>query len=134
MIYRAILFLTLTAAPAMADQVELNTSIQPAEMDRYGCAIRPRPDHLTFSSFRDSWRSVAADKLYSLRRYQQVLDTGRCDCAVLQPDWSIIEDEYQNLGFADGPSSTYDDWADAAYFPVISGLRNTVRDLCEEAE
>lgn len=134
MIYRAILFLALIAAPAMADQIGLKNSIQPAETDRYGCAIRPRPDRLTFSSFRDSWRSVAADKLYSLRRYRQVLDTGSCDCAVLQPEWSIIEDEYQSLGFGDGPSSTYDDWADTSYFPVISGLRNAVRDLCEEAE
>ncbi|NIY80723.1 hypothetical protein HCZ23_14755 [Celeribacter sp. HF31] len=134
MVYRAILFLALTAAPAVADQIELSNSLRPAETDRYGCAIRPRPEHLTLSSFRDSWRSVAADKLYSLRRYQLVLGTGSCDCAVLQPEWSIIEDEYQGLGFADGPSSTYDDWADTAYFPMISGLRNAVRDLCEEAE
>lgn len=63
-----------------------------------------------------------------------MLDTGSCDCAVLQPEWSIIEDEYQDLGFGDGPSSIYDDWADAAYFPVISELRDAARDLCEGAE
>lgn len=136
MIYRAILFLALTAAPAMADQIELNNSIQPTEIDRYGCAIRQRPDHLTFRSFRDAWRSVAADDLYSLRRHQMALDAGSCDCEAMWPDWAIIEDEFEELGFA-APTATdslHIAWSAEEYFPVISDLRDRLRIQCQEAD
>ncbi|KAB6717015.1 hypothetical protein [Roseobacter sp. TSBP12] len=136
MIYRAILFLALTSAPAMADQIELSNSIQPAETDRYGCAIRPRPEHLTFRSFRDSWRSVAADDLYSLKRHQMALEAGSCDCETLWPDWAIIEDEYAELGFAApiATDSLHIAWSAEEYFPVISDLRDRLRTQCQEAE
>lgn len=136
MIYRAILFLALTTAPVMADQIKLSNSIQPAETDRYGCAIRLRPEHLTFRSFRDAWRSVAADDLYSLKRHQMALKAGSCDCETLWPDWAIIEDEYAELGFAapTGTDSLHITWSAEEYFPVISDLRDRLRTQCQEAE
>lgn len=136
MIYRTILFLALTAAPANADQLELNNSLQRAETDRYGCEIRPRPEHLTFRSFRDAWRSGAADDLYSLRRHQMALETGSCGCDALWPDWAIIEDEYEELGFSDRQATDglHATWAADQYFPVISDLRKQLRNQCQEAE
>jgi len=136
MIYLPILFLTLAVAPAVADQIELNNSIRPAEIDRYGCTIRQRPDHLTFRSFRDAWRSVAAVDLYSLRRHQIALDAGSCDCETLWPDWSIIEDEFDELGFAEptATDSLHIAWSAEEYFPVISDLRDRLRIQCQEAE
>lgn len=128
----AILSLICAAAPVLADQPQFTITMEPADTDRFGCPIRPRPDHMTYSSFRDAWRSVAADKLYSLRRHRLVLETRTCDCATLRPEWSIIESEYHDLGFADGPSSTYDTWAKGAYFPVIADLRHAVREFCGE--
>lgn len=134
--YRAILFLTLTAAPAMADRIELSNSIQLAEADRYGCAIRPRPEHLTFRSFRDAWRSVAADDLYSLRRHQLALEVGSCDCETLWPDWSIIADEFEELGFSapTGTDSLHIAWSEEEYFPIISDLRDRLRIQCQGGE
>jgi hypothetical protein len=120
----------------MTDQIELINSTQPAEIDRYGCAIRPRPDHLTFQSFRDTWRSVAADDLYSLRRHQMALDAGSCDCQAMWPDWAIIEDEFEELGFAEptATDSQHIAWSAEEYFPVISDLRDRLRLQCQEVE
>lgn len=135
MIIRTLFLVAICATgPAVGDTPSLSNSIGPTEQDQFGCQIVPRPDHLTYSTFRDGWRSVAADKLYDLRRYEAVQSTQDCDCSVIRPAWSVIEDEYRALRFADGPSSAYDDWAETAYFPVISSLRDAVRELCGEAE
>ena len=136
MIYIDLFIISLASAPAMADQLELNNSLQRAETDRYGCAIRARPAHLTFRSFRDAWRSGAADDLYSLRRHQMALETGSCGCDALWPDWAIIEDEYEELGFSDRQATDglHATWAADQYFPVISDLRKQLRNQCQEAE
>ncbi len=128
-----VVFLTVIA-PSLAIGQELSNSVSPAEIDRFGCGIEPRPDHLTFMSFKDGWRSSAADKLYDLHRYEAAVEVQSCDCAVIRPAWAVIEDDFASLGFAEEPSSAYDAWADAHYFPVISGLREQVRALCGEDE
>ena len=102
-------------------------------VDEYGCVILERPDELTFSTFRDAWRSVAADKLYSLRRHEAAVDGQRCDCAVLRPDWATIADEFEALGFTTGSQAEYRNWSQVSYFPVIADLRRAVGDLCGEA-
>ncbi|UWQ38457.1 hypothetical protein K3552_05455 [Leisingera aquaemixtae] len=132
MVMKAIYSLLIAAAPSLAEGAGFSNSVKPAVTDQYGCQVRTRPDHMTFTTFRDSWRSVAADKLYSLRRYQSALETGSCDCSVLQPEWSLIEGDYEILGFADGPSASYDEWSNEFYFPVISGLRDAVKEMCGE--
>jgi hypothetical protein len=104
-----------------------------AERDQFGCAVLERPDELTFSMFRDAWRSVAADKLYSLRRHEAVVSAQDCDCAALRPAWATITDEFEALGFGTGPQSAYSDWSQASYFPVIADLRREVGELCVEA-
>jgi hypothetical protein len=103
------------------------------ERDQFGCAVQERPDELTFSMFRDAWRSVAADKLYSLRRHEAVVVAQNCDCAVLRPAWATITDEFEALGFGSAPQSSYRDWSQTSYFPVIAQLRREVGDLCKEA-
>ena len=106
----------------------------PVERDQYGCAIIERPAHLTFSTFQDGWRTLAADKLYALRRHQAVIEAGDCDCSILRPDWATIDTEFDNLGFRTGPSSSYRKWSASQYHPQVSDLRQQVAELCEEAE
>lgn len=105
-----------------------------ARVDGFGCTILERPDGLTFSTFRDAWRSVAADKLYSLMRHRAVIESGSCGCDVLRPEWSIIASEFERLGFDQGPRTNYDAWVQAEYFPNIEALRNAVAMQCGEAE
>lgn len=128
-----VIFLTVVA-PSLAISQEFSNSVASGEVDRFGCEIKPRPDHLTFMSFKDGWRSSAADKLYDLHRYEAAVEAQSCDCDVIRPAWDVIEDDFTSLGFAEGPSSAYDAWADSHYFPVISGLREQVRALCGEDE
>lgn len=128
-----VVFLTVIV-PSLAIGQELSNSMAPAEIDRFGCEIEARPDHLTFMSFKDGWRSSAADKLYDLHRYAAAVEAQSCDCDVIRPAWAVIEGDFASLGFADGPSSAYDAWADSSYFPVISGLRDQVRELCGEGQ
>jgi len=132
-VIRLFVMFAIVAQGAMAEGTDEVFSIGQIKQDEYGCAVIERPSSLTFTTFRDAWRTVAADKLYSLRRHQNAVENQKCDCAVLRPDWSIIAEGFTALGFADGPSTTYDEWADTAYYPVISDLRRTVRDLCEGA-
>lgn len=132
--YLGIMLMIVAAGPALADQADFSVTMDTGKVDGYGCQILPRPDHMTYTTFRDGWRSIAADKLYSLRRHQRALETGRCDCDTLRPVWSTIEAEYRDLGFASGPSTSYDAWADQEYFPVIAGLRDAVKDLCGEGK
>lgn len=122
------------ASAALADGPQPRLNQAGLEVDRFGCQILQRPEHLTFITFRDAWRSIAADKLYDIHRYGASLKDQSCDCAILRPDWSVIEDDYQSLGFAEGKSSAYDDWVDTDYFPVISDLRDAVQKLCGEIE
>jgi hypothetical protein len=105
-----------------------------ARVDKFGCTILERPEALTFSTFHDAWRSVAADKLYSLMRHRAVIETGSCGCDVVRPEWSVISSEFEQLGFYDGPRSDYDTWAQTEYFPNIETLRNSVATQCEEVE
>jgi len=122
------------ASTATADSPQLLVNQEYLEVDRFGCQILQRPEHLTFITFRDAWRSIAADKLYDIHRYGASLKEQSCDCATLRPDWSVIENDFQSLGFAAGESSTYDEWVDTDYFPVISSLRDAVQNLCREIE
>lgn len=128
-----VIFLSVVA-PSLAIGQEFSNSVASGEVDRFGCEIKPRRDHLTFMSFKDGWRSSAADKLYDLHRYEAAVEAQSCDCGVIRPSWDVIEDDYASLGFAEGQSSAYDAWADAHYFPVISGLREQLRALCGEEE
>ncbi len=105
-----------------------------ALLDEFGCTILERPNELTFSTFRDAWRSVAADKLYSLMRHRDVTETGSCGCDVVRPEWSVISPEFERLGFDDGPRSEYDRWAQSEYFPSIEMLRDAVATQCGEVE
>ncbi|RBW54768.1 hypothetical protein [Ruegeria sp. A3M17] len=118
------------ASTAFAEVPQPQVNQEDLTVDRFGCQILQRPEHLTFTTFRDAWRSIAADKLYDIHRYGTSLKDQSCDCATLRPDWSVIEDDYQSLGFAAGESSTYNEWVDIDYFPVISGLRDAVQNLC----
>ena len=105
-----------------------------ARLDELGCAILERPNELTFSTFRDAWRSIAADKLYSLMRHRAVIDSGSCGCDVVRPEWSVITLELERLGFDEGPRADYDAWALVEYFPNIEALRSAVAAQCGEAE
>lgn len=117
---------------AQAEETNENLATGEVQKDEYGCTIVERPDELTFLTFRDAWRSIAADKLYSLRRHEAAIASESCDCAAFRPEWATIMDEFDALGFATGPSSAYRDWAAASYFPVISDLRKSIQELCEE--
>lgn len=117
---------------AQAEKTTENLATDRIQQDEYGCKIVERPDELTFLTFRDAWRSIAADKLYSLRRHMAAIAADSCDCAALRPEWAVIMDDFETLGFAAGPSSAYREWAAASYFPVISDLRKSVQELCEE--
>lgn len=103
------------------------------QQDEYGCTIIARPGELTFLTFSYAWRSIAADKLYSLHRHEAAVAANSCDCAALRPEWTAIMDDFDALGFAAGPSSVYRDWAADSYFPFISDLRKSVQELCEES-
>lgn len=105
-----------------------------ARLDEFGCVILERPDELTFSTFRDAWRSVAANKLYSLMRHRAAIDSVSCGCDAMRPEWSVVEPEFERLGFDEGPRSDYDAWAQSEYFPNIEALRNAVAAQCGEAE
>lgn len=134
--YLAVIFMIATAAPVHSEQAGFLIAIGPGAADRHGCPIRTRPESLTFTGFRDAWRAVAADDLYSLRRHQMALAANSCDCESLWPDWAIIEDEFEELGFA-APTSTdrlHIAWSAKEYFPVISNLRDQLRVQCQEAE
>jgi hypothetical protein len=130
------LILIALAGPVVADTATPSVSVSPAQADRYGCAVRQRPDELTYSGFRDAWRNTAANDLYSLRRHQAALDAGSCACDALWPDWSGIVEEFEQLGFADPAAmdSLHVTWASTEYFPVISNLRAELRDQCQETD
>ena len=129
---RVLVILLFVGQVVRAEETPENLALGDNQQDEYGCTIVERPDELTFLTFRDAWRSIAADKLYSLRRHEALIAIESCDCDALRPEWATIMDEFDALGFASGPSSTYRDWAAASYFPVISDLRNSVQELCEE--
>lgn len=124
--FRAVAVFLMMSGPVHADGS--------ARLDEFGCAILERPDELTFSTFRDAWRSIAADKLYSLMRHHAVIDTSSCGCDVLRPEWSIIGPEFERLSFDEGPRAAYDAWAQSEYFPNIEALQNAVAAQCGEAE
>ncbi|MDF0597744.1 hypothetical protein [Psychromarinibacter halotolerans] len=130
------LTLIALAGPLCADTATPSVSVSPAQADRYGCAVRQRPDELTYSGFRDAWRNIAANDLYSLRRHQAALDAGSCACDALWPDWSGIKEEFEALDFADplATDSVHVTWAAAEYFPVISNLRAALREQCQETD
>lgn len=108
-----------------------NSSLaQGVEVDRYGCEILDRPSELTFDGFSDAWRSIAADRLYSLTRHQNAVEAQSCDCAVLRPDWTAIMEQFEAVGFLTVPSSMYRDWSTEVYSPQIADLRRTVQDMC----
>ena len=130
--FRLLVILLSVSQFAQAEQTAENLALGDIQQDEYGCTIVERPDELTFLNFRDAWRSIAADKLYSLRRHEAAIAAESCDCVALRPEWATIMDEFEALGFATGPSSAYRDWAAASYFPVISDLRKSVQELCEE--
>jgi hypothetical protein len=129
---RVSIILLFVGQVAHGEETDESLATGDIQHDEYGCTIVERPDELTFLTFRDAWRSIAADKLYSLRRYEAAIAAESCDCAALRPEWGTIMDDFEVLGFATGPSSTYRDWAAASYFPVISDLRKLVQELCEE--
>lgn len=129
MLRALVLFLSVGHA-AQAEEVSTPTSVQ----DEYGCAIIERPSEFTFTTFRDAWRSVAADKLYSIVRHRAVIDGETCGCDVMRPDWSVILQDFQQLGFDDGPRSGYDAWAQAEYFPNIDVLSDAVALQCGGAK
>lgn len=130
--FRLLVILLSVSQFAQAEQTAENLATGDIQQDEYGCTIVERPVELTFLTFRDAWRSIAADKLYSLRRNEAAIVAESCDCAALRPEWAKIMDEFDALGFAAGPSSAYRDWAAASYFPIISDLRKSVQELCEE--
>ena len=130
--FRLLVILLSVGQFAQAEQTAENLAPGEIQQDEYGCTIVERPDELTFLTFRDAWRSIAADKLYSLQRHEAAIAAESCDCAALRPEWATIMDEFDDLGFATGSSSAYRDWAATSYFPVISDLRKSVRELCEE--
>lgn len=130
--FRLLVILLSVSQFAQAEQTAESLATGDIQQDEYGCTIVERPDELTFLTFRDAWRSIAADKLYSLRRHEAAIVAQSCDCAALRPEWATIMGEFDALGFAAGPSSAYRDWAAASYFPVISDLRKSVQELCEE--
>ncbi|UWQ32076.1 hypothetical protein K3555_16070 [Leisingera sp. M527] len=134
--YLAVIVVIATAAPTHSEQAGFSTAIGPGAADRYGCPIRTRPESLTFTGFRDAWRSVAANDLYSLRRHQMALAADTCDCESLWPDWATIEDEFEELGFAAPTSSDslHIAWSAEEYFPIIFDLRDRLRSRCQEAE
>lgn len=105
-----------------------------ARLDEFGCTILERPEEFTFSTFQDAWRSVAADKLYSLMRHRAVVAAGSCGCDVVRPKWLVITPEFERLRFDEGARSAYDAWAQSEYFPNIEALRNAVAMQCGEAE
>ena len=123
---RAVAVILMIGGPVHADGS--------ARLDEFGCAILERPKELTFSTFRDAWRSIAADKLYSLMRHHAVIDTGYCGCDVVRPEWSVIAPEFERLGFDEGPRTAYDAWAQSEYFPNIEALRNAVDARCGGGE
>lgn len=103
---------------------------QGTEVDRFGCEILDRPAELTFDGFSDAWRSIAADRLYSLMRHQNAVEAGTCDCGVLRPNWIETLERFGALGFSTGPSSAYRDWSSEVYSPQIADLRRTVQARC----
>lgn len=129
---RLLIMLMFVGQLAQAEETAEDLANGEVQQGEYGCTIVERPDELTFLTFRDAWRSIAADKLYSLHRHEAAIATDSCDCAALRPEWATIIDDFEALDFASGPSSTYRDWAAASYFPVISDLRKSVQELCEE--
>lgn len=129
---RVFVILLFVGQVAQAEETAESRAAGDIQQDEYGCNLVERPDELTFLTLRDAWRSIAADKLYSLRRHEAAIATESCDCAVLRPEWATVMDEFEVLGFASGSSTTYRDWAAASYFPVISDLRKSVQELCEE--
>ncbi|WP_299413542.1 hypothetical protein [uncultured Sulfitobacter sp.] len=129
---RVLIMLLSIGQVAQAEDATENLATGEVQQDEYGCTIVERPDELTFLTFRDAWRSIAADKLYSLHRHEAAITAESCDCAALRPEWATIMGDFEALGFVSGPSSTYRDWAAASYFPVISDLRKSVQELCEE--
>lgn len=128
---RVLIILLFIGQVAQAEEATENLATDRIQQDEFGCMIVERPDGLTFLTFRDAWRSIAADKLYSLRRHEAAIAAESCDCAALRPEWDTIIDEFDALGFAASPSSAYRDWAAASYFPIISDLRKSVQELCE---
>lgn len=129
---RVLIMLLSVGQAAQAEETTENLATDGVQQDEYGCTIVERPGELTFLTFRDAWRSIAADKLYSLHRHEAAIAAKSCDCATLRPEWTTIMDEFDAFGFATGPSSAYRDWAAASYFPVISDLRKSVQELCED--
>lgn len=130
--FRVLIISLFVGQVAQAEETTENLATDRIQQDEYGCTIIERPDELTFLTFRDAWRSIAADKLYSLRRHEAAIAAESCDCTALRPQWATIMDDFESLGFAVGPSSAYRDWAAASYFPIISDLRKSVQELCEE--
>lgn len=123
---RAVAVILMIGGPVHADDS--------ARLDEFGCAILERPEALTFSTFRDAWRSIAADKLYSLMRHRAIIETGSCGCDMVRPEWSVIATEFERLGFDNGPRSDFDRWAQSEYFPRIEMLRDAVATQCGEVE
>ena len=67
---RVLVILLFVGQVVQAEETPVNLAPGDIQKDEYGCTIVERPDELTFLTFRDAWRSIAADKLYSLRRHE----------------------------------------------------------------
>ncbi|SEK40038.1 hypothetical protein SAMN05444413_101503 [Roseivivax marinus] len=112
-------------------QTGFSNSVESPKVDAFGCSILPRPERYTFTTFKDAWRSVAADRLYGLTRHQKVVEADTCTCDLLHPDWTSIDAAAAEIGVFEADRPELQAWAAKNFFPKINGLTTEVRKLCE---
>ena len=128
----SLIVLLAMASPAFSQaQTGFSGVVETPKVDAYGCSIVPRSERYTFTTFKDAWRSVAADRLYGLLRHQRVIEAESCSCGLLHPDWTDIDAAADEIGILNADRATLQEWAAEVYFPRIDALRDAVHKLCD---
>lgn len=87
---KVVIILLFVGQVVLAKEKTENSAAEDIQQDECGCAMIKRPDELTFRTFRDAWRSIAAEKLYSLRGHEAAVACESCNCGALRPEWATI--------------------------------------------
>lgn len=93
------LLMVLGAGPALAEgapDVSTDLTVDMAPKQFRICNDRPaRPAWMDELHPREAYKAVTLQKLYELRTWEAILQTGDCGCSTRFPSWESADAEYQ---------------------------------------
>jgi len=94
-----VLLVVLGAGPALAESapdVSTDLTVDMAPQQYRICNDRPaRPAWMDELHPREAYKALTLQKLYELRTWEEISETGDCSCAIRFPDWASAEAEYR---------------------------------------